>query len=106
MGLARQWMAQWEKLTNEHGNELLARPEAAQAMQALTSAALKVQAASNEATGRMLAAANMPSRADVDALGQRLAAIEATLARIEARLSADDTTPSRPPVRRTRKPPA
>lgn len=106
MALTRQWMAQWEKAVNEHGAELLGRPEAAQAMQALSSAALKLQAASNEATGKMLAAANMPSRADVDALGQRLAAIEATLARIEARLSAGDEAPSRPAVRRTRKPPA
>lgn len=105
MGLTRQWVAQWEKLVNEHGGELLSRPEAAQAMQALTGAALKLQAASNEATGRMLAAANMPSRADVEALGQRMAGIEAALARIEARLAADDPAPSRPQVRRTRKPP-
>ena len=103
-GLARKWMSQWEKLVNEHGGELLAKPEAAQAMQALSGAALKIQAASNEATGRMLAAANLPSRADVEALGQRLAAIEATLARVEARLRADDPVPSRPVVRRTRKP--
>ena len=103
-GVARQWMSQWEKLVNEHGGELLAKPEAAQAMQALTGTALKIQAASNEATGRMLAAANLPSRADVEALGLRLAAIEATLARVEARLRADDPVPSRPVVRRTRKP--
>jgi len=105
LGLARQWMAQWEKLANEHGTELLARPEAVQAMQAMTSAAVKVQAASNEATGRMLAAANLPSRADIDALGQRLASIEAALGRIEDRLRSGDATPSRPAVRRTRKPP-
>ena len=35
-GLARTWMAQWEKLVNEHGTELLAKPEAARAMQALS----------------------------------------------------------------------
>ena len=105
MSVARQWMAQWEKLANEHGTEWLARPEAAQAMQAMSGAAIKAQAAANEATGRMLAAANLPSRADVEALGQRLAAVEAALGRIEDRLRANDPAPSRPAVRRTRKPP-
>lgn len=107
LALARTWMAQWEKLVNEHGTELLARPEAAQAMQALSGAAIQAQAASNEASGRLLAAANMPSRADVEALGARLASVEATLARIETmlRTALPDSVPARPAVPRTRKPP-
>lgn len=105
LGLARQWVNQWEKLANEHGTEWLAKPEAAQAMQGLTGAAVKMQAASNEASARMLAAANLPSRADIDALGQRLAAIEASLARIENGLRASEPGPTRAAVRRTRKPP-
>lgn len=106
MGLARQWMSQWEKLANEHGTELLAKPESAQAMQAFTSAAIKMQAVSNEATGKFLAAANLPSRADIEALGQRLAAVEAALGRIESHLGSAHKTPTRPAVRRTRKPSA
>lgn len=106
-GLMRNWVTQWEKLVNEQGTEWLAKPEAAQAMQAMTGAAVKLQAASNEATARMLAAANLPSRADVEALGARLAAIEAALARIEARLPRPDGGATRRPApRRTRKPPA
>lgn len=107
-GLARTWMAQWEKLVNEHGTELLAKPEAAQAMQALSGAAIQAQAASNEATGRMLSAANLPSRADIEALGARIAGVEAGLARVEALLRdlAPARTPARPAVPRTRKPPA
>ncbi|MBS0482134.1 MAG: hypothetical protein JSR96_08245 [Proteobacteria bacterium] len=108
--LARTWMAQWEKMVNEHGTELLAKPEAAQAMQALSGAAIQAQAASNEATGRMLAAANLPSRADIEALGTRIASVEAALVRIEALLrdsaSAQPNPPARPAVPRTRKPPA
>lgn len=106
--LARSWMAQWEKAVNDHGTELLAKPEAAQAMQALTGAALQAQAVSNEATARMLAAANMPSRADVEALGVRLAAVEASLSRIEAMLreSVSGAVPQRPSPPRTRKPPS
>ena len=106
-GLARTWMAQWEKAVNEHGTELLAKPEAAKAMQALSGAALQAQAASSAATARMLAAANMPSRADVEALGARLASLEAGLARIEALLrdGVPAAVPPRPAPPRTRKPP-
>ena len=106
-GLMRNWVTQWEKLVNEQGAEWLAKPEAAQAMQAMTGAAVKLQAASNEATARMLAAANLPSRADIEALGARMAAIEAALARIEARLrDPAGAAPKRRAPRRTRKPPA
>ena len=106
-GFMRNWVAQWEKLVNDHGAEWLAKPEAAQAMQAMTGAAVKLQAASNEATARMLAAANLPSRADIEALGARMAAIEAALARIEARLPRPEGAQAkRPAPKRTRKPPA
>jgi hypothetical protein len=106
-GLARTWMAQWEKAVNEHGTELLAKPEAAQAMQALSGAAIQAKAASNEATAKMLAAANLPSKADIEALGARLGAVETALGRIEGKLRelVPDATPARPAVRRTRKPP-
>lgn len=106
--LARGWMSQWEKVVNEHGTELLAKPETAQAMQAMSGAAMQMQAASQEASAKMLAAANLPSRADFEALGARIGMIEASLARIEASLRtvAPDTSPPRPPVARTRKPPS
>jgi hypothetical protein len=106
MELARRWVSEWEKLSNEHGTELLAKPEVAKAIQGLSSSALSVQAAANEATGRLLAAANLPSKGDIDALGQRLAAVEAALGRIEKHLAPNDPAPTRPAVQRTRKPPA
>ena len=106
--LARGWMSSWEKLVNEHGTELLAKPETAQAMQAMSGAAVQLHAASSEASAKLLAAANLPSRTDFEALGARLGAIEAALARIEQSLRAvaPGSTPPRPPVARTRKPPA
>ena len=106
-GLARSWMSQWEKLVNQHGTELLAKPEAAQAMQAMSGAAVQFQAASSEASAKLLAAANLPSRTDFEALGARLGAIEAALSRIEQRLQAvaPDSGPARPKVARTRQPP-
>ena len=107
-GLARGWMSQWEKLVNEHGTQLLAKPETAQAMQAMSGAAMQMQAASQEASAKLLAAANLPSRADFEALGARLGTIEAALARIEQSLRAvaPNSAPPRPPVARTRKPPS
>ena len=107
-GLARGWMSQWEKLVNEHGTELLAKPEAARAMQAMSGTAMQIQAASQDASAKLLAAANLPSRADFEALGARLGAIETTLARIEQSLRqvAPGTVPSRPAIARTRKPPS
>ena len=107
-GLARGWMSQWEKLVNEHGTQLLAKPEAAQAMQAMSGAAMQIQAASQDASAKLLAAANLPSRADFEALGARLGTIEASLARIEQSLRqvAPDSAPARPAIARTRKPPS
>ena len=107
-GLARTWMSSWEKLVNEHGTELLAKPEAARAMQAMSGAAMQLQAVSAETSAKLLAAANLPSRTDFEALGARLGAIEASLARIEQSLRsvAPDSAPARPAVARTRKPPA
>ena len=106
-GLARGWMSQWEKLVNEHGTELLAKPETAQAMQAMSGAAVQFQAASQEASAKLLAAVNLPSRADFEALGARLGKIEAVLARIEQSLRevVPGSASARPAVARTRKPP-
>ena len=105
--LWRNWLAEWEKQVNQHGTEWLQKPEVAQALQRMTAAKVQAQAASDEATSRMLAAANLPSKADVEALGARLAATEAALARIEARQQGLDAAPKGPPPpRRTRKPAA
>ncbi|MGH6786416.1 MAG: hypothetical protein ACREBO_06265 [Novosphingobium sp.] len=101
----RQWLGEWEKLTNQHGADFLARPEVAQAMQQATSAKLQWQAASDEQMAKLLSGANLPSKADVEALGARLAAIEATLARIEAQLSGIAPATTRAKPARTRRPP-
>lgn len=101
----RTWLGEWEKLTNQHGADFLARPEVAQALQQASSAKLQWQAASDEQMAKLLGGANLPSKADVEALGTRLAVIEATLARIEAQLSGVAPSSARPKPARTRKPP-
>jgi hypothetical protein len=105
----REMVTQWESTTNEWGNKLMSTPEAAQAMQVGTATALKVQQSTHEAMAKALAAANMPSKTDVEALGTRLVSVEAQLARIEALLSGNasvpTTQPRAPAPKRTRKPP-
>lgn len=104
-GLMRNWVGEWEKLVNQHGAEWLEKPEVAQAMQKLSEARLAAQGATSEGMERVLALAQLPSKADVEALGARLAGIEATLARVEAHLHGRTVPGSAAPrPRRTRKP--
>jgi hypothetical protein len=103
LGLMRGWVTEWEKAANKHGAEMLAKPEVAQAMQGMTAATMQAQAATQDMMAKALAAANLPSKADFEALAQRLSAIEASLARLEG--GAPVTTP-RPKPKRTRKPAA
>ncbi len=103
MALFRDMVGQWEKFANQYGGQMLQRPEAAQAMHAATNAGLQLQNAVQEGMSKVLTAANMPSKAEVADIGQRLTAIEASLARIEAALlPAAPSDAARPP--RTRKP--
>ena len=96
---------QWEKLANEFGAEFLQRPETTRAMQQMSSGYLQMQKVTQDALGKALAAANLPSRTDIEALSARLAAIEASLARIEAQGHGAAPTISPPSPPRTRKPP-
>lgn len=101
----RDMVGQWEKMTNEYGAKALGTPEAAQAMQGITAVSLQVQQAVHEGMTKVLAAANMPSREDFSALGERVARMEAQLSRIEAALGAAPAR-SAPKPRRTKQPPA
>jgi hypothetical protein len=101
LGLMRGWVAEWEKAANKHGADMLAKPEVAQAMQGMTAATLQAQAATQDVMAKALAAANLPSKADFEALAQRLSAIEAALARIEGKTH---VAVERPKPKRTRKP--
>jgi hypothetical protein len=105
MKMFRDAVTQWEKMANEFGGQFMSRPETAQAMHQATGLALKAQQGAHEAMAKLLAAANMPSKADVEALGTRLAAIEASLARMESKIAAVPSG-SPPKPKRTRAPSA
>ena len=97
MMMFRDMVAQWEKMANEYGGQFLARPETAELMHKATAANLQVQSAMQGAMEKMLGAANMPTKTQVEALGERLSAVEATLARIEAKLNVGSGSPSDAP---------
>lgn len=103
-GFFRNWVGEWEKLVNTHGADWLQKPEVAQAIQQMTAARMQAQAASDDAAAKVLGAANMPSKADVDALGERLGRIEAILARMEASQAGAASAAARPTPKRTRRP--
>lgn len=108
MAWFRDMVTQWETMANQFGGEMSKSPEFSQAMHGMTSAQLAMRQAMHETMEKTLAAANMPSRAEVVDLGERLNRIEDSLRRIEARLGGagegDGVTPVRPKPKRTKKP--
>ena len=72
----------------------------------MTAGYLQMQKLMQDAMGKALAAANLPSRKDVEALSKRLGAIEASLARIEAGGKGAQVSVPLPRPPRTRKPPS
>jgi hypothetical protein len=105
MAIFRDAVTQWEKMANDFGGQFMGRPETAQAMHQATGIALKAQQGAHEAMAKLLSAANMPSKADVEALAARMAAIEASLARIESAIAVPkNATSATAKPKRTRTP--
>ena len=82
----RDMLGQWEKTVNEVGGGFMKSEEFARTMGGATAASSQAQAATHGMMERALAAANMPSRAEIEDLSARLARMEGQLARIEAKL--------------------
>jgi len=105
----RDWLVQSERQWNSALNEMMGSDQFAGSMGRWMEVYLGVQKNLNETLGRALTGMNVPNRDDVAELGQRLAAIEERLARIETMIerstgvSAVTAERRRPP--RTKKPP-
>jgi len=99
----RDMLGHWEKAVNNFGGDALKSEEFVRGMSAATA---NMQANTHQVMERVLAAANLPSRADFDDLARRVAGIEATLARIEAKLGSGGPDPAKPRPSRSRKPPS
>jgi hypothetical protein len=105
MAFMRDMLGQWEQMGNQLGSKMMESKEFAQVMHQGTAASLQAQNALQEGMAKALSAANMPSKADIDALGTRLLAVEKQLARIEAKLGGEAPAAAAPKVSRNRKPP-
>ena len=108
-GFLRDALGQWEKLANEYGSKIVASPDFARTLHKTGAVGLQAQAASHEGMAKLLSLANLPSRTDLEVIAERLAAVEASLSRIEAAIvppGAAPTAPARPKPARTRRPPS
>jgi hypothetical protein len=107
----REMLGQWEQMANQFGGQVMKSGEFSRVMQGASSATMTAQAAAHQMMDKALAAANMPSRSEVEDLSARVRRIEESVGRIEALLMAQVSTlppgmapPERPKPKRTRKP--
>jgi hypothetical protein len=106
----REWVSQSERQWNTFLTQAMGSESYSQSVGRFMEFYVAAQKQLGESMGRYLTALNLPTRADLLGLGDRLAAIETRLARIETTLAhggeaGDDAMPAtRPP--RTRRPPA
>lgn len=107
----RDLVGQWERGVNQIANEAMGNEQFSRLMHGATSAAAGAKAGLGEAMERYLATMNLPSRADITGIGERLQAIEAQLNRLTEIVSTMATAEAQPvslapKPKRTRKPPA
>jgi polyhydroxyalkanoic acid synthase PhaR subunit len=113
--LWRNWLTESERQWNGFLNQAMATDEFSQTMGRFMDVYLNLQKSMSEAMGRYLTAMNLPSRTDLLAIGDRLAAVEERLAAVETAVSsagkgsskiaaANGGPAPRPKPARTRKP--
>ena len=83
----RNWVSDSERQWNSFLNQAMSTDEFSQSMGRFMDVYLNMQKSMNEVMGRYLSAFNLPTRTDVLTLGDRLGAIEDTLAEIQASLT-------------------
>lgn len=107
--LFRTMLGEWEKATNSMGGQTFKSEEFARMLGGATAATSQAQEAFRGVMERALAAANMPSRAEIEDISARLARIEGALFRMEAKLAELAPSPAEKPAptgpTRNRKPP-
>jgi hypothetical protein len=89
----RTMLGEWEKIANGVGGQVLKSADFARTMQGASGAALNAQEAMKGVMERALAAANMPSRTELEDLSARLARIEAAMFRLEGKIDALGAAP-------------
>lgn len=84
LALWRDMLSKWETGFNEVANRNMGSPEFSRFMNQAMGMSVRMQHGVGELMGRYLTAMNMPSRADIAALGERLQSIEEQIARLTA----------------------
>ena len=79
----RDMLGEWEKNVNSFANKAMEREEFAKLMGTFTGASSTAQGALGAVMSRYLSTLNLPSRADITGIGERLAAVEARLNEID-----------------------
>jgi hypothetical protein len=100
----RELVSQWEKSINALANQNMASDEFSSGTNQAMNLALKMQQGMASGMATYLATLNLPSRADITALGERLQAMEAYLSRIALALEAPGPGKSRGAPKRSRPP--
>lgn len=88
----RDMLTKWESSVNDFANKSMVSPEFSQFMNQAGGVTMRMQHAMGEMMQKYLTAMNMPTRADVTALGERLQNIEHQLARLVE--ASDRTAPA------------
>lgn len=100
----RDMVAQWEKGFNEFANKAMGTEEFSRSMNQATKMTLQAQQSMGDLMAKYLTALNLPTRADIMAIAERVQAIEESLVRIaeamDRRVGDGQQT-----IRNTRKPP-
>lgn len=105
------FVTEWERRIDGLANRVMGTDEFSRSMNAMQKAQLGMQRTFMEGMANYLNTLNMPSRADITELGERLHGIEQRLARMESlltRLAGESTlaTPKAAGPARTRQPPS
>lgn len=84
--LWREMVGQWEKGVNALATQYMGTDEFSRDANRVMTASLKMQKGLQEMMGRYFDALNLPTKPDIDSLGERLSAIEDELGRLSAAL--------------------
>jgi hypothetical protein len=104
LSLWREMLGQWERGLNSVANQAMGSDEFSRAMHQVTAMSLRMQQTVGDAFGKSLQAMNLPSRADLISIAERLSRIEARLDEMAAaQATPPAASPTQPP--RTRRPP-
>jgi len=86
LGVWRDLLSQWEQNVNTIANRTMGSDEFSSSMNGTMGATLKLQETMRQFMATYLASANLPSRAEVLAIAERLGGVETRLDRITALL--------------------